>query len=65
MAKKKITTKRREDSISRNKARNTFQLHDNELSDVSVKYVCDLFMLRQKERGKPNTFYRRVKEWGL
>lgn len=62
MAKKKITTKKREDSISRNKARNTFQLHDNELSDVSVKYVYDLFMLRQKERGnsKPTLdFYDR------
>ena len=60
MAKKKLTTKKRDRTIEGNKVRNEFQLHDNELSKVSVEYVYQLFMLRQKERGNSKatiTFY--------
>lgn len=62
MAKKKITTKKREDSIARNKIHNKFNLQDGELSEVSVEHVYQLFMLRQRERGnsKPTLeFYER------
>ena len=62
MSKKKMVTIKKESIIERNKARNTFQLHDNELSDVSVDYVYQLFILRQKERGNSKAtidFYER------
>lgn len=62
MAKKKITTKKRESTIERNKARNANLLNDAELSDVSIEFCYNLFMLRQMERGnsKPTLdFYER------
>lgn len=51
MAKKKITTKKKEDSIARNRIHNKFQLEDGVLSDVPIEHVRQLFMLRQRERG--------------
>lgn len=62
MAKKKITTKKREITIELNKARNAKLLTDAELSDVSIELCYNLFMLRQMERGnsKPTKdFYER------
>ena len=62
MAKKKITTKKRESTVERNKARNNKMLNDAELSDVSIELCYNLFMLRQTERGnsKPTLdFYER------
>ena len=47
MAKKKITTKKKEDSIARNRIHNKFQLEDGVLSDVPIEHVRQLFMLRQ------------------
>ena len=43
MAKKKITTKKKESTIERNKARNAMMLNDAELSDVSVELCYNLF----------------------
>jgi len=62
MAKKKITTKKKESTIERNKARNASLLNDEELSQVSIEFCYNLFMLRQMERGnsKPTLdFYER------
>ena len=62
MAKKKITTKKKESTIERNKARNASLLNDEELSEVSIEFCYNLFMLRQMERGnsKPTLdFYER------
>jgi len=62
MARKKITTKKKEDSIARNRVHNKFQLEDGVLSDVPIEHVRQLFMLRQRERGnsKPTLdFYDR------
>ena len=38
MAKKKITTKKKESTIERNKARNASLLNDEELSEVSIEF---------------------------
>ncbi len=51
MAKKKITTKKKESTIEKNKARNAMMLNDAELSDVPVELCYNLFLLRQTERG--------------
>lgn len=51
MARKKITTIKKELTIAKNKARNANLLNDAELSDVSVDFCYNLFMLRQVERG--------------
>ena len=62
MAKKKITTKKRESIIEKNKTRNANLLNDAELSDVSIEFCYNLFMIRQTERGnsKPTLdFYER------
>ena len=62
MARKKITTIKKESTIERNKARNANLLNDAELSDVSIDFCYNLFMLRQYERGnsKPTIdFYER------
>ena len=62
MSKKKMATIKKEGIVERNKARNAFQLHDNELSDISVDYVRQLFLLRQDERGNSKAtkeFYER------
>ena len=62
MPRKKITTKKSADTIERNKLRNLYALDDRLLSDIPVKYVYDLFMLRQRERGNSKAtieFYER------
>ena len=48
MAKKKITTKKRESIIEKNKARNANLLDDAELSDVSTEFCyCEGMESRQ------------------
>ena len=54
--------KKKESTIERNEARNASLLNDEELSEVSIEFCYNLFMLRQMERGnrKPTLdFYER------
>ncbi len=59
--KKKITKKKREEVIKANKERNVKAL-DDELSELPVEHVKQLFMLRQREKGNTQPtidFYNR------
>lgn len=47
MAKQKISTKKKTETIARNKVHTQFNLQDGVLSDVSIEHVYLLFMVRQ------------------